>query len=774
MGLFDSEYRTSVATVTSRVIAEKLTPHSVTTGTIAAVLNDGTISDYIMDQLVTHIGVKGDRMFDYAKKYHSYGVPSGKFVTPNDGQDIVAGLMGQLYGPNTTISYSKFGALNLLHFGWLKLQDTYGYSEVTNQLSVLSAQKKATVYLKDMVPVVFDAITAEWKNGSLAYWGTAPVDGQTPNRGQAVTYEMRPVWVPSNNRNDGSYETQEVAVGLPRAHTPLVVDPTRTADAIRVDYIWAGTTTVLVENVPITRKVVFEESLYIPVEYYPTSADYFQVKCYVGKVAHYFTYRLGQGTHLELDEIYTHAHDGLGTFYPATYFRLGHGNLVPGSTVYKESSSQLNQLGMDYDALYKAITANPGMGDVEQAMMIMAIPAKATHEIDIKYLFDFFDNAYYEVGGIAVEKTTRPIDTPISMVIHDKAFTNTLSFSGITKKSVVGSIGKVGTHTFVLDTYRYTTKAIGYTGSKDNIQYTYDVNHSVPIHRYRHQITPDLYSEIAVYGLSMAYYIRDGYSTVGTGSDDILLIPLDRKITEKYSLVDREILFTHSLQYVFCSYKRTEIAWYQQGWFGDLLMVIAIVVTVWEWGADNGALIAAVAAGTASAWALVMPIIMGLVINYAKIAIASLFIQAVGVENAFAIAMVAALAGSYQAIKAGSIKGAPYAMELLQTSVGITSAMGSVLQGKFAELQGEASAFDSYKEEKNKELETANKLLETDVAFSPFVIFGETPKEFFGRTVHAGNIGVAGIDAVSAFVDASLTLPKLSDSLGEYDYGLSV
>ena len=42
----------------------------------------------------------------------------------------------------------------------------------------------------------------------------------------------------------------------------------------------------------------------------------------------------------------------------------------------------------------------------------------------------------------------------------------------------------------------------------------------------------------------------------------------------------------------------------------------------------------------------------------------------------------------------------------------------------------------------------------------------QSPTDYFNRTVHSGNIGVVAIDAVSSFVESSLTLPKLNDSLG--------
>jgi hypothetical protein len=41
-------------------------------------------------------------------------------------------------------------------------------------------------------------------------------------------------------------------------------------------------------------------------------------------------------------------------------------------------------------------------------------------------------------------------------------------------------------------------------------------------------------------------------------------------------------------------------------------------------------------------------------------------------------------------------------------------------------------------------------------------VFGETPDEFYNRTIHAGNIGILSVDAVSNYVEMQLRLPDIS------------
>ena len=81
------------------------------------------------------------------------------------------------------------------------------------------------------------------------------------------------------------------------------------------------------------------------------------------------------------------------------------------------------------------------------------------------------------------------------------------------------------------------------------------------------------------------------------------------------------------------------------------------------------------------------------------------------------------------------------------------------------DLMAESKEFDLLSKEKIKLLDTANDLLDNRSMLSPFVIFGEKPDDFYNRTVHSGNIGVVGVDIIHSFVDMSLALPKLHDSI---------
>ena len=270
-------------------------------------------------------------------------------------------------------------------------------------------------------------------------------------------------------------------------------------------------------------------------------------------------------------------------------------------------------------------------------------------------------------------------------------------------------------------------------------------------------------------GLQLRYYIIDGHYTTGDETDDILLIPIDRSITDSYSIPDREKLYSRSLHFVFNSVQIIKVKWYQRGLFRAIITIVGIVIAVISMQPE---IAAAVLAGTSAAYlTLALIIIEHLVIGLVIGAAFKLFVKLVGIKVAFIIALIAAAYGMTEVLEAGSLAGAPWAQTLLQVSTGLSKAIGENLKDMFGDLLGEFQTFDLLKDEATKKLEAANDLLNTKNYLSPFVIFGESPNDFYNRTVHAGNIGMNGISAISSYVDIALTLPKLNDTLGEEAYG---
>ena len=748
MGLFSSEYVTSVGTSVDRVIKDVSLPNALKTGVTQALLTEGELVDNMLESVIGSVGVRAERMYAYARDHYTHGLPSGTFLSASKGKPEATAILSALEGVPVEVDYCHLGPPNKLHIGWLRLIANHGYNPATNQIAAMSAIKGYPVYLDDLLVVVPTSQVATINPMVLDQWGIPATAGVTPER-----------------------TLQSPALGALRAPSPIFLDATATVCYVRADCIWK------------VGEVLHRESLTIAVNDLDGTLDYFHVNYVVGGVVKYWLYQSGLGTWPTLDALFNQPVQTNGTFFPFGYFRYNKSSEISDTTTqtYKTSKKMLNYLGMGYDQVAAAVDANPDIAAVEQAMVVMAVPANTTHPLERRYLFEFFDILFEKTEG----KFTSPVAAELAeatpreglsalismardpyharsvMVIQDKRFKMSLANTGIFKKRVMGSIGVTGSHgsgfTSGLQTVETTDLATGLvTLSQWPVQY----------HYYRRQVSHAIYEEIQVNGLRLMFHIYGRYMTIHNDAAASLLIPLDRSITKRYNTVDRELLYSRSLHYIFNSRVETEVKWYQQDWFQFVMMAVAIVVTMMTAFSDGGALITAIGTGSAALIsAAVMTILIHLLIAVLVSVALKLFVKAFGVEFALLVALVAALWGGYKAFQAGSIQGAPWATELLALSNGLSKAINVTVADGMRDLLSEYESFNLFKTEAEKELEAANKLLEHNNFLSPWVIFGEKPNDFYNRTVHSGNIGMLSIGAISSYVDIALTLPKLDETI---------
>ena len=814
MGFFDSEYITTVGTTVSRGVEDKYIISSAKTGMINGLFKDNgeQLVEHTLESMANSMGIRTERMYSYAKANYPHGLPKATLYSIADGKAVVLAKLAQEVGANTN-SYYHFGPLNNLHAGWMTVCSTYGYLSSTNELPVLSAAKGYPVYLKDLVSVVKEATLEERANGSLEQWGPAANVGHVPNR-LAFTTALQAVAEPTPFRVDPAASVDSVTLSYVwEVPTTVVITPATTK-------LVNGVSTV-VPAVTVVRKILQTEEVSLPTFVPAEDYDYFQVRYIKNNNAGYWLYQLGAGTHVEIDAIFNSTPTTPGEFLPNIYFRhlSTSQDTDKTSVAYKTSQKMAKYLGVDYQAMLEAIHENPDIAQVDQALMTFAVPANTTNPIEQQYLFDFFDKLYLASGGVAVgegwtlgnvgagwidssgefDKVISPeavaigklldkdMSNHIRVTIEDKLLKTGLSCQGIFKRKKAGVIAAVGEYTssFITETTTYTYTANVITGhtpgshwDAGGIPIYSDVEQILtrPIdsYLYRKQISTHVYEEIQVYDLKMTYYMWGGYSTLGDNLDAILLVPLDHSILKTYPLADKEALYARSIHYVFNSRVVTKVEWYQKDIVGDILTAAAIVWSVATLGSDGGAaysLAISIGATVAQAVLIAAVVVLGGILTSMLIVEGlKLFVKAVGAEVAFVAAVVAIIYGGFKAMEAGSIKGAPWATELLQLGNGLASAVSSTIAEAMQALTQEAKDFDLLMDEKTELLEDANKLLEQQTLLSPFVIFGESPTDFYNRTIHSGNIGVLGIDSIASYVDIALTLPTINDTLEGYSY----
>lgn len=755
MGLFSSKLKTRVGTAVMRAVKDELLPNAVRTGVSKAMFQSGDIPEYIMEEMVSGIAIKADSMYNFGARKYAHGLPSGQFVAASQGVPQVTAILAALEGAPVTLDYCHMAPPNSLHLGWMQLIAEHGYDPLSNQIASLTTSVGEPVFLDDLIVGVPASMLASFRPGALEQWGLSAKTGPAPTRGSVgFLADMT-------------------------EHSPIVADETATDDYVQVKYAWSVTETQTVLGEPREVVVVNTGNFSIPITdlLADNNKEYFHVKYVVGTATKYWMYQVGSGMYPVLDALFDAAPTINGTFFPFAYFRYDKKTETEtkDTEAYKTSKRLVKYLGIDYDQLADAIDENPDIADVQQAMLVMAVPATTENELERRYLFDFFSNLYMSKdrkyrsvmeGNIGVGQSNSQNHNRSSLIIQDKRFKMALTDMGIFKRRVVGNIGAIGKHSSGIAEETIDQEYIeAFSGDSKVIQ------QKVFKHYYRRQISNDLYDEVLVVNLQALYYVFGNYTTTGDEADDILLIPLDRSVTKNYSMMDKEELYARSLHYVFNSMVVTKVKWYQRGWFAKLIQVVGLVLTVLSAGTAGPLLAAFTAATGIVITTTIMIAIFNLIAGMVIGVLFKLFVRAVGMEIAFLAALVMAAYGMVRNIGASTVANAPWAKELLTMVSGLARSTQAILSVGMEDIRKEFDGLAFLREEKEKMFETANKLLETNNHLSPFVIFGESPNDFYNRTVHAGNVGMNGISAISSYVDIALKLPTLDKTVGETAYG---
>jgi hypothetical protein len=728
---FDSTYKTSVATAVSRVVTDAKLPNAIKTGNMYALVHNSDAIDETTNTLVASLGFKVERMFDYAKEHYTHGLPSGQFFSAIDGQAEATAVLKAIHGTDSiSLNYCHFRPPNMQHVGWLRLMESHGYNPQTNQLGLLSTTLGHPVYLDNMTVVIPASTYDSYSPSSFEQWGVAATSGYSPSRKFGTAYNVF------------------------RPQTPITKDTAATTAHVLIDYVWETQVVSANENGLITT-TVNTDSFLITLDGLDALANYFQAYYLVGDTPHYWMYRDDSGTYPTLDNYFNQPPDVHGTFFPFVYFRYSKASDTVDKTTaaYLTSKKLLKYLNMDYLGLADAIGKNPRIGDVEQAMLVMAVPANSTDPLELRYLFTFFDDLY----------TSNMDPEQASIVIQDKRFRMVLGHNGLSKRLRGGSIGVIGTTTFELSTRTSTSTVYVSDGESSGLV---DQQNTYYVHTYRKQVSLALYQEIQVIDLKLVYSIYGYYSTTGSGSSNTLLIPLDHSITSRFSMVDRETLYSRSLHYVFNSMVTAEITWYQSDLFKVVLIAVAVIMTFYSFGTSS-ALALSLAGGSVA-----LAIAIDFVIVLLEMQVLKLVVRAAGLENSLLIAAILVIVSltQEQGDAQGCLKDTPWAEQLLSVSTGLAKAVASVSSDMTADLGSKFESLKLLEDSSNQELTAANKLLENKNWLSPIEVLGESPNDFYNRTTHSGNVGMLSIGAISSYTDIALRLPKLNDTLGGIDY----
>lgn len=764
MGLFGSSKKTYVSTSVSRVVTDEQIVDPNKKAMIQAVIKRENISDAIVEEQLNSQAFDFEHMYRYAKsgKYF-YGLPSAREVSEPAAVPLVKDVIEASEGQQVFIEYLKIDEPIPKHFGYQYLYDRYKYNQLTNEINDLSIAKGVPVYLKKMVSYVPVDSVEDIDFSILELEASIPPADAGDNAGRR-TYQ------------DIFKDLQ----GVGRANTSkdivYLLEPDEVPH-VELIYGWETEQEVIQqteegEEFTLLVKTQHEDSevKYLPISLDDSPKQFYQVGFTTNNNQYgFWTYQTGTSVHPVLDTFEEVQYTRDGTYFPFAIFRRQWQDRTAekyrDSEEFKSTKRLLQFLDIDFVSLGASIHENPDINDVIQSAMIMAVPMNTANQLEGEYLYEFFDRLHQKGTNSHISLSNRrDIEGRNSITWSDADFSMTLSHNGVKKKTIGESFGKPGDITITTSNH-----ALTYTvevGKNDNertrfVSYT---NYHI-----KKQLTSGLCRVITVINPVAKYDIDRHRSYESTKDNSILLIPLDYLTTRKYTIKERTELYQRSLHLVFNAKVTIKLKWYETAFFKFVLLVVAVVIAVMSGGTAAGLVATALELGlTALAIAIVVVYVTVLVlVQYAF----RLVVKEMGVEAALVIASIMIAYGGYQAFTSNM----PAAQNYMNLASNMVDASSYVMEQDIAAITQEGVELAATRDKQQKEIDEALKLLDTNDFLDPFafigkkpmLIPGETPNDFYARTVHMGSPVDLAYKSIEHYVDICLTLPETSTAIGD-------
>lgn len=819
MSFFGNKTQTYVFTSISPLMDDQEIPNSLQAAVLKYIRNGGDLPQQLLAARQHSMPVKMRRINKWVGEgtdKYVYGALKSAY-TEEDINLVVLYLqiiLSNTVGYTVTKPYVSFGGINNYHAVWDILIRLYGYNPTTNVLDTLTSTWGTNCYFHDAqisyVQRTIDAILdPDFLNplpGSVAFTSGA-TQSRSEDLGRAHTaYIAHPIigfggWTSPLNKDllyiyytfrrvttrtevfndtlattvsDDTVSDIAEPSGYYSVSSAVASSTTNTVSVLYStppDVFHSIRTVVTVTNYDYIFKIdsnflEYESSGYIDEDVYlgdtntinpsiegdlssTTVADNKYIMAYYtyddgSPRRDYFTYKYGSGTNLALDGVFSTTLMA-GRFYPKIYMRKGGINLaseaLKGTPAYKSSTRLCKRLGFNWADLSKQLHESIGeLGDVTQISVMAVAPLNTTKQPLLRYLHTWFKDLYYQMGvGTYVipgswlvgdiDPNTYSVRKGQSMDFKDQVSTHSFGFRAIGIKTITGSIGSIGTAsgTFI-GTY----------------------------HKYRLQTTATEYEEILVFRAESAESVYDGKYSVARAVSEELMVPLDFDLVDTFNFSEREAIINNGMHIVVNTVKFVKEKWYQSGFIKGILFIVAFVMAIPSGGQSL------------VAWALTIAVEITTIRIIAKILV-DVFNVDIDVVLAI-VAVISLMAGGYAKFNGTKFLSLTVKELLMISNVAFKlSQEGLRLQTK--NLANERESFMDNASLKQAEVDAAKALItqvhkaddyllmSTNMS-REFYVIGESPTDFYNRTVHAGNAGALLPVLISSYANLTLMLPE--------------
>lgn len=770
---------------TSRMIPDENLPNTARSVIVRTTLSEETnksLAGNLIFGVQQSLATKMRSLYQQSLSDYYYGPTKAKIFSVSSNKGAVVDVLETMEGSPIDFLYFKLGRKNYLHSVWQTLVSSHGYDPVTNKLGNLSATKGTDVFLVDIILNIKLSTFESAPTEAIRKWGAPPTSGPTPYRINEGDYIEDPT-------NHVFFKEPVVAEFTPNNVGSDISSNTAT---IRYAHVLQGTDTDIYGEGMFRYTGEFT----VPLDD-PGFGNYYQVKYTVGTgismQIKYWSYLVGAGTYPIIDDIENSETNEIGQFFPNIRFVYNAQNqaaeVLKDTDAFKSSKRLCDIIGLDYQEIGGIIWEEAEVRDkVTNGILSFGVPMTSTDPIAIRYLFDFFkqvsqfaETLNYEAATSKVEEVLGVPTTPdFYMTVGNTGndpYGWDIGFHKITRKLVPGSIGAVGTYASVEGEYDWEgggwNSIIHGFGYKIDGGVTEHIRYTQKQFTYRKQLDPHVYEEITVIGPGASYKVTNRHLYRASNLDTDLLIPLDYAITSDYNFIEAERLYGLGMNLVFCSRDSVKVDWYESEAFSMVVTIAALVITVLTMPTQVPQVVSATLGITGTA-AVAIDVISIIALNAALAYGFGKLAKEIGLENAIVIAAVALATSAYTGFN-GPIAGLPTAKELLFITNGLVGGIQETLEGYMKDLEGSYSDFIEYSKEAEAELDRAKELLGTGpgisawdvMTYTPLFIMGESPDEYYQRTIHSGNVGIKSIEAISTYVDNMLALPKPYQTLPE-------
>jgi hypothetical protein len=781
MSIFSTKKKHYVDTTVMRVVEDNLVPSALISAIHTTLFTDGDIVDSVLDAALNGSFRNFERMYRWAARTdpagepnYFYGLPDAKVITTSDGfEKAKAAIELELREP-IELDYLHFRPINNIHAGFQYVREDWGWDPKTNELKVLTAVfgggdpdavppvLPIKIYLEKMVAVHRAEPGLEPDASTVGTYGESASAGYTEDR--AV--------LDISTGLSGLVAEQDIRIG-----------PDET-ESVEIYYTFRDR-----QGVTQHGTYVLDLSHYDDVELYQARYTYGSPE-QMG----FWIYDARTDVHKALTGLFEVNFTDPGTYFPFAFIRSDDQEMTADSKMnteqFKSTEKLLDYIGINYKDMGDSIHENEDVNSIDQAALIMGVPITSTNQVELEYLCDYFADVYNKVPEPAKHDGARALDlksrtklnaTPdesYAVTIEDADFRMVLSFDWITKKY----------ETFVIDPEDF----VEFTNTLEEVadltlpgSLVVSGTRATTTRVFTRQITDTVREVIRVGNPRVRYDIYKNKGAEGTAEDDRLLIPLDYNISRGINLLKREELYYRSLHLVFNSHVVQKTKWYEKKWFKFVLVAVAVVVTVISLGQTWQSIVVAAGVG-ATTTALVVAFLQSLVLGFLKGMVFQFafteFAKVVGFDITLAVAAALAVYGGFKLSMASTTVAKSSAMNLLGASTMLAKGGQAELGEEFKDLKSDMDDFVLLQEEAAAELERGQELLGMSnhsldpfvfIGLEPMTMFGEAPSGYFDRAVHAGNVGTESVKIVQNFVDISLKLPTVTETVGEiFDGGL--